>query len=295
MARLVAASLALLWAHASCAEQTEPATSGVDAGTDDCVLQLVRGGVALRAPAPSQNIALPVQVDRQLGPLLLVPRGPYPALMDCSLALALQKAAPVFLALGLNELRFSAAYDHRTRRGTSQLSSHSFGRAIDVHVFDGVAGKHDVAADFERGVGAWLHLVPNEGALQACIGSPKTERGRTLRTLVCRLKLETDLRIIVTPDDNDDHRDHIHLEYAAPYMLRGAAGTPPPPRANVTAPVMPRSAVEPKPSLNKASLNKVTKARKPRKRVAPPPRAPKKAKAKPKATPAAAPGAPFKR
>lgn len=174
----------------------------------------------MQAPKPSEDVVWPVQIDRKLGPLRLVPRGPYPALMDCSLALALQRAAPVFIAVGLNELQFSAAYDHRTRRGSTQLSSHSFGRAIDVHVFDGVAGKHDVAEDFERGVGTWLGISPHDGALAECIGSPLTDRGRALRTLVCRLKLETELRIIVTPDDNDDHRDHIHLEYAPPYVPR---------------------------------------------------------------------------
>jgi hypothetical protein len=214
--------IVVLFPGTSCSsDQLVAPVAAVDASiVDSCVDELVSGGAVLETPHESDGIQTPVQIAAKLGTLALLPRCPFPALMDCTLALALQKASPIFVSVGMTILHFSAAYDHRTRRGSLQLSSHAFGRAIDVHALDGLSGHHNVATDFEAGVGSWVGLSPHEGALSECIGNPLTEPGRRLRILVCRLKLETDLRIIVTPDDNKDHRDHIHLEYAAPRTLQ---------------------------------------------------------------------------
>ena len=222
--------------------------------------ELLQGGVTLESPTRANEIAMPVQIKRKLGGLLLFPRSTYPALMDCSLALALQKASSIFEAAGLTELHFSAAYDHRTRRGSTQLSSHAFGRAIDVHVFDGAAGRHDVISDFERGVGTWGGIAPYEGALNECIGAPVTERGARLRTLVCRLKLESDLRIIVTPDDNDDHHDHIHLEYAQPFKPHAHAKAVGPSVEPATAP--PHQTLAPSRTKTKKKVKRPIRAKK---------------------------------
>ncbi len=50
------------------------------------------------------------------------------------------------------------------------------------------------------------------GAYRTCVGKPRTAKGRTLRQLACRLKLHDAFRVIITPDDDRDHRDHLHLE-----------------------------------------------------------------------------------
>lgn len=197
-------------------------------GLTDCLSDLALMEVKFDRPGATVGVVTPVLVKGALGAVSLEQRGDHAALMDCSLARELATASPIFAALGLTRLAFSAAYDHRTRRGSTKLSAHAFGQAIDVHVFDGRSGRHDVKTDFEAGVGRWLGIVPGQDGLDECIGSPVTDRGRRLRTLVCRLKLQTELRVIVTPDDNEDHRDHIHLEYAAPrvYVRKAAAAEP---------------------------------------------------------------------
>ena len=162
---------------------------------------------------PAGAMKTPVKLAGAVGSLTLAPRGRRGAiLMDCELARALWEAQPIFAETGISLLGFSAAYNYRTRRDSSRLSGHAYGLAIDVHVLRGRFGEYDVAKDFEAGVGEWLGLAPRAGALAACIGTPKTARGRDLRTLVCRLKLHPAFRVIVTPDDNRDHRDHIHIE-----------------------------------------------------------------------------------
>ncbi len=45
-----------------------------------------------------------------------------------------------------------------------------------------------------------------------CIGHPRTEVGRLLRALACRLRASSLFREVIVPDDNADHYNHFHLE-----------------------------------------------------------------------------------
>jgi hypothetical protein len=64
-----------------------------------------------------------------------------------------------------------------------------------------------VTRDFEAHVGKWAVTGQDE-----CIGRPRTDLGRTLRILACRLRASSIFREVITPDDNEDHHDHFHLE-----------------------------------------------------------------------------------
>jgi hypothetical protein len=164
-------------------------------------------------PGPTDlGIRTPVEIIGPLGGVRLTPRLGLPALMDCELARALVEASPLLAEAGIDELSYSSAYSHRYRHDNHQLSNHARGLAIDVHTLRGPAGSFEVKRDFEAGAGHWKGLVPQAGDLAGCIGEPTTDAGLRLRTLVCRLKHHSAFRVIVTPDDNDDHRDHLHLE-----------------------------------------------------------------------------------
>ena len=65
----------------------------------------------------------------------------------------------------------------------------------------------EVTRDFEPNVGKWAVTEQDD-----CIGHPRTDVGRTLRNLACRLRASSIFREVITPDDNPDHRDHFHLE-----------------------------------------------------------------------------------
>jgi hypothetical protein len=118
----------------------------------------------------------------------------------------------VFRNLGIAELEYSAAYSYRNRRRSNRLSAHAFGLAIDVHTMRGNQRDYVVARAYERRWGRWQRTPPGPGWYQACVGRPRTAGGRTLRQLACRLRLDDAFRIILTPDDDRDHRDHFHLE-----------------------------------------------------------------------------------
>jgi hypothetical protein len=217
---LVGAALVLACAHAPPPE-SEPEAPAGEAGADAVCLQWLTDHGVVYAPVPALvEVRTPIEVRGPLAGVYLVPRAGRPAQMDCELARALFEAGPIFEELGVHSLAFSGAYDHRMRRDGSRLSEHAHGLAIDVHVFGTVVGDLDVARDFEAGAGTWRNLAPGDGALEACIGLPHTPQGRALRTLACRLKLHSAFRVIATPDDDADHRDHLHLETFADTVAR---------------------------------------------------------------------------
>jgi hypothetical protein len=217
---LVVAALALACA-AHAPEAAPPEPEPAEAGADGVCLEWLADHQVAYVPVPAlTEVRTPIEVRGPLGAVRLVPRAGRPAQMDCELARALFEAGPIFAELGVHTLFFSGAYDHRLRRDGSRLSEHAHGLAIDVHVFGTAAGELDVARDFEAGAGSWRDLSAGEGALTACIGEPRSERGRALRTLACRLKLHSAFRAIATPDDDADHRDHLHLETFADTVAR---------------------------------------------------------------------------
>lgn len=212
--------LALLAALASgCATAPPP--------PDELCLGMLRArGVAFSQGPELKGVRTPVTLDGERFTPRLAPRGTRPAEMDCQLAVALADARPIFQRLGITQLDYSAAYDYRNRRHSDQLSMHAAGLAIDVHAFHGDGREYQVERTFERRHGAWqsLHLTP--GWFQDCVGRPRTTGGRTLRKLACRIRLDEAFRIILTPDDNRDHRDHFHIE-ARPDVAERLAAEPP--------------------------------------------------------------------
>jgi hypothetical protein len=195
-----------------------------------CLRALESQGVAYRRVTATGGMRTPVEVTGPLGKVALVARGRRSALMDCVLARALVQASDVFEELNITAMTFSAAYDHRTRRGSSELSAHAYGLAIDVHTVRGPFGEYDIRKHFEPGVGKWRGLDKDKDpqVLGACVGEPLTAEGRMLRQLACGLKLHPAFRVIVSPDDNSDHQDHLHIEARSDFYPP-PPGAPPPP------------------------------------------------------------------
>jgi hypothetical protein len=206
-----------------------------------CLRELDTRAVAYKRAPLAGGMHTPIEIGGPIDGITLVARGRRSAVMDCVLARALVQAGGVFKELGITTLAFSAAFDHRTRRGSDEASAHAYGLAIDVHVIGGGFGQYDVRQHFERGVGAWRGLRRQPGALDACVGQPATNEGRVLRQLACRLKLHPAFRVIVTPDDDPDHQDHLHLEAGSTFFPPPATAPPlgpppaPPPPAEATA------------------------------------------------------------
>jgi hypothetical protein len=189
-----------------------------------CLAGLRARAVDFAEPPATKGVRTPVRLaGANLGPLRLVMRdrraGGVMPVMDCELARALLDAAPVFQAAGIRDLIFSGMYQFRTRRGSSKLSEHAHGLAIDVHQFGAPDGRVlDVERDFEQGVGDW-----SSRDQVSCVGSPEKAEARTLRELACTLRYSSAFREIITADDNSDHDNHFHIEAFPDPLTRAKA------------------------------------------------------------------------
>ena len=132
--------------------------------------------------------------------------------IDCSLAVSLDEVGRYFRALGVETATFSSAYSRRTVRGTNRPSKHSYGLAIDVHSLSGPdVGSLRIDRDYEQGLGDAVD----------CVGRPMTQGGAVLKILQCQLVRSGLFHLVLSPDYDDAHHDHFHLE-AKPWADRPA-------------------------------------------------------------------------
>jgi hypothetical protein len=180
-----------------------------DAAEASCLAELDARGVAYTRAA-RKGIAIGVEVQGPLGGVTFRGSSGTALVIDCSLAVSLAEAGPYLVALGVDEAVFSSAYSRRNVRGTNKPSKHSYGLAIDVHQLIGKdVGTLAIALDYEQGLGDAVD----------CVGQPLTAGGAILKTLQCQLARSGLFRLVLSPDYDDAHHDHFHLE-ARPWVDR---------------------------------------------------------------------------
>ena len=147
------------------------------------------------------GIKKPVEITSALGGIEV--SGAEPLVIDCSLAVSLDEAGHYMKALGMTNAHFASAYSRRNVRGTNHPSKHSYGLAIDVSSFTGPdLGTVRVDKDYEQGLGDAVD----------CVGQPLTQGGAILKVLQCQLVRSGLFHLVLSPDYDDAHHDHFHLE-----------------------------------------------------------------------------------
>jgi len=160
-----------------------------------------------------RHIKIGVRVRGPLGGVTYKSWDKRPLILDCSLAVSLAGAGPMLAAHGIDTAIFSGAYSVRNVAGTHMRSKHTFGLAIDVHVFEGErSGKLAIKDDYEQGLGDDID----------CVGQPLTDKGTVLKTINCQLRRSELFHYILDPDYDAHHYNHFHLE-AAPWRDRSHA------------------------------------------------------------------------
>jgi hypothetical protein len=176
----------------------------------DCFAELDARHVAYKH-ASRPGIQLGVELPGTIGGIALTSED-QPLVIDCSLAVSLDEAGKYMTALGFTKATFSSAYSRRNVRGTNHPSKHSYGLAIDVHTFSGPElGNLRVDRDFEQGLGDDMD----------CVGAPLTQGGAALKILQCQLVHSGLFYLVLSPDYDDAHHDHYHLE-VKPWAQRSA-------------------------------------------------------------------------
>lgn len=175
-----------------------------------CTAELDARHVAWK-PASRPGIALGVELTDTIGGVRLTSED-QPLVIDCSLAVSLDEAGHYLRALGIDQAHFSSAYSRRNVRGTDHPSKHSYGLAIDIHTFvvKGL-GALRIDRDYEQGLGEEVD----------CVGQPLTRAGEVLKVLQCQLVRSGLFHLVLSPDYDDAHHDHFHLE-ALPWHVRTA-------------------------------------------------------------------------
>jgi hypothetical protein len=167
---------------------------------DSCYDELETRHVGFRK-TKKPGIAQAVEIAGTLGGVELAGLGPL--VIDCSLAVSLDEAGRYMRALGITQATFASAYSRRNVRGTNRPSKHSYGLAIDVSGFSGPdLGALRVARDYEQGLGDAVD----------CVGQPLTQAGAVLKILQCQLVRSGLFQLVLSPDYDDAHHDHFHLE-----------------------------------------------------------------------------------
>ena len=175
-----------------------------------CLAGLASWGVPHVTAGAVKGISTAVEITGPIRGIRLIARGRKTALMDCELARSLAEAAPYMRELGITGLSFSGVYDYRNVRGSSKLSGHAYGLAIDVHALETNLGHLDVERDYPKDPDRWRSAGRSD--VSSCLGHPPGAGGRLLRSLACQLRGHNVFRLIITPDDNSDHRNHLHIE-----------------------------------------------------------------------------------
>jgi len=191
------------------------ATAHADDKRESCYDELEARHIGFKK-TKKPGIANAIEVTGTLGGVEVSGAGAL--VIDCSLAVSLDEAGRYMRALGIDKATFASAYSRRNVRGTNHPSKHSFGLAIDVSGFSGPdLGAMRVARDYEQGLGDAVD----------CVGTPMTQAGAVLKVLQCQLVRSGLFHLVLSPDYDDAHHDHFHVE-VRPWRERSSlrASTP---------------------------------------------------------------------
>jgi hypothetical protein len=195
---------------AKSAKLAKPAKAPKPDPLGSCTAALTARKVAWK-PAQRPGIVHGVEITGPLGGVSVSSPGG-PLVIDCSLAVSLDEAGRYLRSAGIAAATFSSAYSRRTVRWTNRPSKHSYGLAIDVQAFSGPdLGTLHVDRDYEQGLGDTVD----------CLGRPLTQGGATLKLVQCQLARSGLFQLVLSPDYDDAHHDHFHLQ-VTPWSERAA-------------------------------------------------------------------------
>jgi len=164
--------------------------------SDRCTEKLWNAGVYFKELEDVQGIMDPVEITSEINGVTLVSEDPL--VMDCHLALALEKMTGILAEKGIEKIGVMSLH-----RPESQYSFHAFGLAVDVSWFK---WRH-----WSNGV--WVYSwFEKRTTKKTCDYTPVEERGKRLMDVACTIWEENLFNTVLTPNYNDGHYNHFHLD-----------------------------------------------------------------------------------
>jgi len=162
-------------------------------GGVDCLTRLAARNVRFHALDRELGVHTPIAIDGSIAGVRYYTGGNGPLITDCRLALALALVGAELTAYGVTDVRFSGAYVYRLS-AKGRVSLHAYGLAIDMHGFTRNGVHYEVKRDFHKGLGTALDAdAPVANAIAV------------------RFRKSGLFHEYLTPDDNADHHDHVHI------------------------------------------------------------------------------------
>ncbi|MDP6944897.1 MAG: extensin family protein, partial [Myxococcota bacterium] len=177
----------------------------------DCLTQLAERGVAfevssspMETPPGHPNLACEVNeavvLDANIGGVAFhywsLDNAPGTIYASCDLALAIHDMAMFLSAEGVTNVVHYGAYNCRVISGTTTISQHGLARAVDI-----------AAVLFDNG-DYWTVIDDWETAME----SPWTSGGEWLRWFAEEMHYRHIFNVILTPEYDPDHYDHLHFD-----------------------------------------------------------------------------------
>ncbi len=200
------------WSHgayfdAVSSSSTPPASGG---SGSDCQAQLRSLGLTFKDSGAVKGIADPVTVSspiRGVAFRYVASSSTSPILGNCAFFVKLAAAADKMKAWGVAEFTHIGTYNYRTIAGSSKLSQHALGMAIDLAGFKTTGGVYYSIANNS-------HFVKNTSS-STCSQARTTAGDKLLKGWACDAAGANIFNIILTPNYNAAHRDHFHVDLTA--------------------------------------------------------------------------------
>lgn len=189
-----------------------------------CKAELTARGVAFSPVERAPGVLAPVRLPEGVGGVIYRTEAPAHQrghgphdVVDCRLALALSDFSKILRAHGVSEVRMSSAWRPAPAAGRpgEPATRHAGALALDAHRFgkDPVGGGAartwlDVEQDFGGALGAPVCESPGGAAT----GPPAAPAALELRALVCEAAAQHLFTVILTPNYDRAHKNHLHLE-----------------------------------------------------------------------------------
>ena len=181
--------------------------SSPPSGGSDCRSKLSALGVSWKAAGATKGIADPVTVSSPIRGVkfrYVASSTTSPILGNCQLFVKLAAAADKMKAWGVSEFTHIGTYNYRTISGSSKLSQHALGMAIDIAGFRTTGGVYYSIANNS-------HFVKNT-ASATCSQTRTTAGDKLFKGWACDTKAADIFNIMLTPNYNSAHRDHFHVD-----------------------------------------------------------------------------------
>jgi hypothetical protein len=194
---------------------TSPAVRYSNLSDDACLGELTARSIHFEALPRVRGVRTPIRLRGDLRAVQFVARIRPEArgrtteeVVDCRLALALDDLAGIARAHGVTEVRYFSAFrpnfETSSERGAAR---HAGALAFDLERLDRPAelgGPLDVRA-------AWT-AARDEPPCAPTIRTSRSERERALRAFFCAIDDARLFNVMLTPNYDADHDNHLHLE-----------------------------------------------------------------------------------